>query len=50
MRTNMINVAQTATAADGSIKVYPGGSQTLGTGVTVIRSASGWKTSKPSFG
>ncbi|MER5386936.1 DNRLRE domain-containing protein [Streptomyces sp. NPDC002688] len=35
---------------DGSIKVYPGGSQTLGTGVTVISSASDWKTSKLAFG
>ncbi|WP_158711050.1 FG-GAP-like repeat-containing protein [Streptomyces albus] len=37
-------------AADGSIKFYPGGKTSIGTGTTVISSGSNWGTTKLSFG
>ncbi|WP_200308612.1 DNRLRE domain-containing protein [Streptomyces adelaidensis] len=39
-----------ALAADGGVKFYKGGASTLGSGTTVISSASGWSTTKLSFG
>ncbi|MFJ9585527.1 DNRLRE domain-containing protein [Streptomyces acidicola] len=39
-----------ALASDGSIKFYKGGATKLGTGTTVISSASEWATTKLSFG